>query len=86
MVLGAHLKPIKKTEAGVLCDIYKGRTEANINSHASFNSKNNFQAEMDYNEELVANTLELNGLNEFIAPENTEVFEKFISKKLKSTF
>jgi len=38
---------------------------------------------MGYNEEFVARALELKGEEKVSAPENLEVFEKFVSKKLK---
>jgi hypothetical protein len=38
---------------------------------------------MGYDEEFVARTLELKGEEKIVAPENLEVFEKFVGKKLK---
>ena len=85
MVLGANLKPSK---AGQITSIYKNKTvEGNINPIASFNLANNFQQEgVGYNEEVVRRTLDLSGAEELKSPETAEVFEKFLSKKLKETY
>ena len=84
MVLGANLKPSK---AGQITSIYQGTTvEGNINPIASFNAVNNFQEGIGYDEEVVRRTLELNGTEELKSPESGEVFEKYLTKKLKETF
>ena len=85
MVLGANLKPSK---AGQITSIYQGKTlDGNINPIASYNAINNFQeGEVGYDEEVVRRTLELNGAEELKAPETGEIFEKFLTKKLKETY
>lgn len=86
MVLGANLKPIKK---GSIEQVYKGMANAgNINSHATYNHIINFQNESQYgelgfDEEIVRRTLELSKTDELQAPDNCEVFNKFVRTKLK---
>ena len=41
---------------------------------------------MGYDEEFVARTLELKGEEKITPPENLEVFEKFLNKKLREPF
>ena len=84
MVLGANLKPSK---AGQITSIYQNKTiEGNINPIASYNAVNNFQDEFGYNEEVVKNTLQMHATEELKSPETAEVFEKFLTKKLKETY
>ena len=84
MVLGANLKPSKAEQIG---SIYQGMTlQGNINSYASYNTVNNFQDNMGYNEDVVKRTLQMHATEELKSPETAEIFEKFLTKKLKETY
>lgn len=81
MVLGANIKPMKK---GQVLQMYNSQPQlGNVNSTASYAQANNFQDEMGYDEEFVARVLELKAEEQVAPPESLEVFEKFLSKKLK---
>ena len=80
MVLGAHLKTIKKGAQHEIYDSYG--TAGNINPIASFDKANNFQQEKSYDEEVVRRTLELSATDELAPPRTAEIFEKFLCKKL----
>ena len=85
MVLGANLKPSK---AGQITSIYLNKTvDGNINPIATYNAINNFQeGDVGYDEEVVRLTLDMTGAEELKSPETGEIFEKFLTKKLKQTY
>ena len=81
MVLGAHLKPLKKGAKDYIYD-NRGGVAGNINPIASYDMKNNFKQEMGYDQELVERTLNLNKDEKLEAPSSADIFEKFLTKKL----
>ena len=83
MVLGAHIKPIKKGEAA---SIYQNKSvQGNINSIASYDKIAHSDDQIGFNEDFVKRVLNLEIGDLLQAPDNYQVFDKFISKKLKDS-
>ena len=85
MVLGANLKPIKKGAATEIYNPQGMQAAGNINPIAYYDKLNNFQSQIGYNEEVVKRTLELTASDELTFPQTSEIFEKFLCKKLKDS-
>ena len=80
MVLGAHLKTIKKGAQHEIFNAYG--TAGNINPISSYDIANNFKQEKGFDEEVVRKTLELSATDTLEPPSSAEVFEKMVCKKL----